>query len=198
VKLVGITTRVEEHAYENTTERRDALDQQWNSFLALCSLVPVLIPNNPDIALILIKTAPLVGVVFSGGNTLQNHGGTAPERDATERAILAYAVSASFPVLGVCRGMQVIQHYFHGPLEKVPHHIGQHHRLSSGRTVNSYHDYGLRTTASMFEIKECAEDDTIEEIAHRTLPIHGIMWHPERTSPVDAQDIALFKGHFLS
>jgi putative glutamine amidotransferase len=197
MKLVGITTRVEEHAYGDATERRDALDQQWSLFLASCDLVPIPISNNSGIALSLIKIVPLVGIIFSGGNTLQNYGGTAPERDATEKEILAYATSASLPILGVCRGMQMIQHYFRGSLEKVPHHIGQPHCLRSGRTVNSYHAYGSRIAAPMFDVKEYAEDDPIEEIAHKTLPIHGIMWHPERTSPVDAQDIALFKRHFL-
>ena len=48
-------------------------------------------------------------MVLTGGNDLAALGGDAPERDATENALLDAAESRRLPVIGVCRGMQVIQ-----------------------------------------------------------------------------------------
>jgi putative glutamine amidotransferase len=198
VKLVGITARVDEHTYDKERrERRDALDQGWASFLSYCGLVPVLLFNHMKTSLFLIRTLPLVGIIFSGGNTLQNYGGKTPERDALEKAILDHAMPKRLPILGVCHGMQIIQHHFGGVLEIVPNHVGKHHALCSGRMVNSYHTYGTRMTTPDLCVLEKTEDGVVEAVAHRALPIKGLMWHPERNLPVDEQDVALFKRHFF-
>ncbi|PKL76273.1 MAG: gamma-glutamyl-gamma-aminobutyrate hydrolase, partial [Candidatus Melainabacteria bacterium HGW-Melainabacteria-1] len=109
--LIAITQRVAEVAAYS--ERRDALDQRWYSLLAQAGLLPMLLPNQPDMALELVSRLQPAGLLLSGGNTLSVYGGDAPERDATERALLSgWALPEQKPVLGVCRGMQLLQHYF--------------------------------------------------------------------------------------
>src|SRR5277367_5493920 len=90
-------------------ERRDCLDQAWTKFLAACGLLPVLLPNFTDVALALCEDVRIAGLVLTGGNDLAELGGDAPERDAVENALLDLAERRSLPVIGVCRGMQLIQ-----------------------------------------------------------------------------------------
>ncbi|MDR1266769.1 MAG: gamma-glutamyl-gamma-aminobutyrate hydrolase family protein [Holosporales bacterium] len=194
MKYVGMTMRVDQN--EVYHERRDALDQRWVAFLALCGLCPVFLPNSPEASLVLLENLPLVGIVFSGGDTLAAYGGTAPERDATEEALLEAALRARHPVLGVCRGLQMLHHHFGGALEPVTHPIAGVHPLRSGRLVNSYHSYGFKVPTTGFTVVELAEDGVVEDMRHDTLPLRGIMWHPERSSPAETLDIALFKEHF--
>ena len=63
--------------------------------------------------------------------------------------------------------------------------------------VNSYHRFGTRESRAPLETWAVASDGVVKAVRHRTLPVLGIMWHPERTSPVAAADVALFRRQFL-
>ncbi len=123
MKAIGVTQRVSlVPAYG---ERRDCLDQAWTRFLAACGLLPVLLPNVTEAALALTERAGVAGLVLTGGNDLAVLGGDAPERDAVEIALVDLAERRGLPVLGVCRGMQVIQQRFAIPLRRVDGHVAQ-------------------------------------------------------------------------
>src|SRR5579863_2290649 len=115
MKTVAVTQRVVVDPPHGT--RRDCLDQVWTKFLCRCGLLPVPIPNSVDAALIICEHVG--GIVLTGGNDLTAYGGDAPDRDETESALLDLAELRNLPVLGVCRGMQVIQHRFGTRLRKV-------------------------------------------------------------------------------
>jgi len=108
--LVAVTQRVAVEPRHG--ERRDCLDQAWTRFLLACGLTPMPAPNQQEAALALCTTAPVAGIVLTGGNDLAAYGGDAPERDATEGALIDLAARRGWPVLGVCRGMQMIQERF--------------------------------------------------------------------------------------
>jgi N5-(cytidine 5'-diphosphoramidyl)-L-glutamine hydrolase len=195
MKSVAVTQRVE--VVPAYGERRDCLDQAWTKFLAACGLVPVLLPNVAEAALVLCEEVD--GLLLTGGNDLAEMGGDAPERDAVENALLDLAERRRLPVMGVCRGMQVIQRRFEIPLRRVEGHVA--HRqviLIEGEPteVNSYHRFAAFESRPPFDVWARADDGVVKAIRHSTLPLVGIMWHPERFSPFTSADVTLFRRFF--
>lgn len=195
--LVAITQRILRDPV--TEERRDALDQRWTGFLAAAGLRPLILPNHAPSALELVQEVDPAGLVLSGGGDLTACGGDAAERDATEAALVAWAVARRRPVLGVCRGMQQLLHLAGAKLDRIEGHVRTRHKIAfQGRAieVNSFHDFALRAVPDKeFVVLARDVDGTIEAVRHRRLPQIGIMWHPERETPFADHDIALFRAH---
>ncbi len=197
MRVVGITQRV---AVVGTyRERRDCLDQAWPRLLAACQLQPLVLPNVEAVALQLCASVPLSGLIFTGGNDLAVCGGDAPERDALEAALLTMAEARALPVLGVCRGMQVLQHRFGVPLKRVEGHVTPRQAVQAGGErlwVNSYHHFGATETRAPLAVWATAPDGVIKAVRHAELPLTGIMWHPERMAPFAPADVALIQRTF--
>lgn len=194
---VAITQRVD--VIPDYNERRDALDQAWVKFLHDCDILPILLPNDPESALDITSSLDVSGVLLTGGNDLVAYGGNAPERDETENRLIDWARENDFPILGVCRGMQVIQHRFKVPLVKIDNHVGQRHALELGtqrRVVNSFHAYGATDTNKNLVISAKSEDGVVEAVTHTSEKIYGIMWHPEREDTFTPEDIQMFRSIF--
>jgi N5-(cytidine 5'-diphosphoramidyl)-L-glutamine hydrolase len=197
MKAVAITQRVS--IVSASGERRDCLDQAWTKFLAACGLLPVLLPNVAEAAVGLSEMTGIAGLVLTGGNDLAVLGGDAPERDAVENTLLDLAERRGLPVLGVCRGMQVIQQRFAIPLRRVEGHVTQRQVIridGEPREVNSYHRFAAFDSRPPLEVWAAAADGVVKAIRHSAQPITGIMWHPERSSPFSAADVVLFRQVF--
>lgn len=197
MKWLAITQRVDTNPHYQ--ERRDALDQRWSALLFEAGFNMLLLPNMPQQALALLHALPVQGIILSGGNTLHALGGDAPERDQTELAVWHYALQHQLPVLGVCRGMQFIQHYYGQVLQPVSGHICavQHISTDEGeRTVNSYHQLGTTQCQPPLIASAHSADGVLKAVRHQSLAVQGIMWHPERIPGFAAADIALIKGLF--
>jgi putative glutamine amidotransferase len=181
-------------------ETRDALDVRFATILWDMGLVPVPIASGvPDPAAYVALLAPHAAVL-SGGNDI----GSAPQRDATERAVLEHAASTGIPVLAICRGMQMVNWYQGGRLGQVANHVAVRHGIEGplapgGREVNSYHNIGIRPEdlGRDLEMLATAEDGTVEAFRHRSLPWLGLMWHPEREAVLDPEDLRLIRTHLL-
>lgn len=189
MNCVFFTQRVE--IQEGYGERRDCADQRWAELLFACGFLPIPVPNQAGLVPALLEALKPVGIVLTGGNDLAAYGGDAPERDQTEARLLEYAAAHHVPVLGVCRGMQMIHDYFGGRLESVQNHVRVKHSLQfegKQQTVNSYHNLGIRKAGAAFRADALAEDGVIEAMTHKHLPIRAIMWHPEREQPFTMQD----------
>ena len=118
-------------------------------------------------------------------------------RDARELTALERFASAGRPVLGICRGAQLINVFFGGTLHQdIPGHsqINGEDRIHGSRTddpllrelygerfpVNSSHHQAVDCLGSGLRAVQWAEDGTVEAIRHDTLPVFAVQWHPER------------------
>lgn len=151
----------------------------------------------------------LDGVVLSGGADISPARYDRPlenadyppeeERDEFEFATLTQAVEHELPVLGICRGLQLVNVHSGGTLHQhVPAHAGfdspPHTHLHAvsiesdsvlgslygdHKPVNSLHHQTIDTLGSGLRTTAVADDGTIEGIEHESLPIVAVQWHPE-------------------
>lgn len=198
MKPVLLSQRVECLAARG--ERRDALDQRLVHWLAEMGVLAVPVPNNPALVAHYWAHVKPVAVVLSGGNDLACLGGDAPERDATELALVNQALAEGLPLLGLCRGMQFLIRYFGGELQAIEGHVGTRHQLQIGNAwhdVNSYHGWGAYALPDPLCALAYAEDGCVEAMRHSSLPVLGLMWHPERETPYNPQDVARVKDFLM-
>jgi N5-(cytidine 5'-diphosphoramidyl)-L-glutamine hydrolase len=197
MKTVAVTQRVS--VIPEYAERRDCLDQAWPRFLAACGLLPLPVPNVHEVALALCDNAGICGLVLTGGNDLAALGGEAPERDAVENALLDFAEQRALPVIGVCRGMQVIQQRCGIALRPVDGHVTPRQMIrieGERKEVNSYHRFAAFESRAPLATWALAADGAVKAVRHASLPITGIMWHPERVGRPTPEDVALFRRVF--
>jgi len=206
MKTIAVTQRV----YENKeyAEKYDQLDQRWIDLLLSLNLWPILVPNNLVFISKFVAKHEVDGVLLTGGNSLVSYGGNAPERDEAENFLLEWALKNNVPLLGVCRGMQVIQDYFGNELKDIAGHVAQRHKLvvESGcrlsrvmydySSVNSYHNQGtMDVYGDILKIAQ-SEDGVVMAIEHINKEVYGVMWHPERETITQAGDQLLFNYIF--
>ncbi|MBL7074361.1 gamma-glutamyl-gamma-aminobutyrate hydrolase family protein [candidate division KSB1 bacterium] len=220
--LIGITQRVS--VVPEYGERRDALDQAWVGFFSACNLDPLIIPNRLADPVAYAQKMGVKGIVLTGGNnfsdavkTIQNlpvrnlpqSDDLAPERDATEIALLKQSIEKGWPVIGVCRGMQLLNLFYGGEIGSVENHVGLYHDLTTkekigipfevmfDNPVNSFHDFGIHSSGMSPEFNILAQTgDVVESFVHREYPHMGIMWHPERNVNPSVNDVNLFRNYF--
>lgn len=198
-------------------EIRDALDQRLISIIDDLGGIPIIMPNILKKPLDYLECISPDIIVLSGGNdiVIDNKGDDLSEivrkRDTTESVLLAYAVKNKIPVLGICRGMQMINVYFGGKLiqnlrESFNDHVAVRHDIKlephffnelqvSSYEVNSYHNQGFTHKYLSENLLPIAvsKDGIVEAVRHKTLPIIGIQWHPEREEDLKSIDIFILK-----
>lgn len=121
-----------------------------------------------------------------------------PERDGKEFEWLDQFVRSGKPVLGICRGLQVINVFFGGTLiQDLTGHsaVGGKDRLHTVYTtdrdmqrvcggesvvVNSAHHQAIDRTGEGLQVLQRAADGTVEAVRHESLPVLAVQWHPER------------------
>lgn len=141
-----------------------------------------------------------------------------PERDLAELAVLDAYVKAGKPVLGVCRGIQLINVYFGGTLHQHIDCVANHrqsldpycvHKVTAegyiealyGKEffVNSYHQAVEQLGAGLVPVAWA--DGLIEAVCHESMPVYAVQWHPEKLcfnmKRPDAVDGAPLLKYFL-
>ncbi len=155
--------------------------------LSLCDAL--ILPGGGDI------TPAFFGECNNGSRNIDT------ELDILQFQALDYALRKKMPVLGICKGMQVINVAFGGTItqhmptasiheyqEKDQYHETTilensclHELYGAKAVVNSAHHQAVnRLGSSLNAIQWCNRDGCIEGIVHDTLPILGLQWHPER------------------
>jgi putative glutamine amidotransferase len=142
-KRVGLSQRV----VVCGSERRDCLDQAWTQAVAAEGNLPIPLGNATIDVAGLLDALTLDAIVLTGGNDIASAPGAvdvAPERDRFERAALAWAHDRDIPVLGVCRGLQMLATEAGATLAETDGHVATRHALVSTIAglpsgVNSFH-----------------------------------------------------------
>jgi len=209
---IAVSQRV--HEIPAYRERRDCIDQRWAHVLESLGLVPVPLPNGLQDPQRWALELCVQGLLLTGGNDPGHAPGAAdvaPERDRSETVLLDLAHANGLPVLGVCRGLQVLNGYCGGGLGRLPGHVASRHRLRrsgaaarllgflpDGVEVNSFHGLGIAAADIAAPLLPVLLDDAgyVEAAEHRHLRWAGIMWHPEREPALTALDRQLLTSIF--
>ena len=196
MKRIAISQRLD--PVPGRDERRDGLDVRLGDLLWSLGFLPIPLVNGIADLQAYIEVLQPDGIVLSGGNDL----GEVPERDALEYTVLDYAEASRCPVLGICRGLQMINHRQGGKHHVIDGHAGVSHPVegplvAKGRIVNSYHDYAIAQEVLGADLEALAfsADGTVEALRHQDLPWLALMWHPERNTPQDPADLDLIRKH---
>ena len=116
-----------------------------------------------------------------------------PEGAGVSLELVAACAEARRPLLGVCLGHQAIAQAFGGRIEQAgaPMHgktcpvahdgSGVFAGLPSPFTAARYHSLAVvaDTMPDCLRVTATAPDATVQGLAHRDLPIHGVQFHPE-------------------
>jgi len=215
--LIAISQRNDQNKHGDFI---DCLENSYVNYLKKFGIELLVVPNSVSGVEYYFNSFPIEGVILSGGNDIdpELYGTVRGEndsfsvmRDKTEQKMLELAVEKKIPVLGICRGMQMINVYFDGKLvnlnENEKTHPIEHHYvkvvdstkeiLGNESIVNSYHNFGVSKETLSPQLKMFAtskDEKVIEGIYHPDFPIAGIQWHPERSSPDSGFNEKLMKA----
>ncbi len=144
-----------------------------------------------------------------------------PVLDRVQLTILSDFVQDKKPVLGICKGMQLINIWFGGDIYQ---HLADSHaheyqgadqihetRAQKGSflekiyghrfCVNSAHHQGVDRPGRGIRYVQFADDGVVEALTHEYLPVAGVQWHPERLCfdfhRMDAADGAELLTYFV-
>ena len=171
-------------------EYRDELDSGWAPLLEQFGLLAIQVPNLLENTSRFIEGIQPDAIVLTGGGDP----GRPESRSRVEADAIRYAFDRRLPLLGICRGMQVINLHFGGALSRIQGHVGVQHEVFPstgqrlGQSVNSYHEFAVESGGmgtGLIPVFHAA-DGTVEAFQHRDLPWAGMMWHPEREEKISA------------
>lgn len=219
--LIGISTYREQARFGAWDTSADLLHATYARSVEAAGGVALLLPPQNSGAREVV--ARLDGLIIAGGADVEpaRYGSEAhprtqswrPDRDAWEWALLDAAERAGRPVLGICRGMQLMAVRAGGSLEQhLPDVVGHNEhspapgafgwtpiRTESGSLVRSLvgdevqvscHHHQAVATHPGFEVTARAADGTIEAVEDPERPFWvAVQWHPEY-----GDDYGLFRG----
>ncbi len=213
--VIGITTYVAPARWGPWDMPAALVPLGYVAAVAAAGGQPVLIPPSPPSWTPADILGVAGGLVFCGGPDLHpNHYGQeraqetvhlAPERDLPELALVLAALDRTVPVLGICRGMQVLNVARGGTLvQHLPALVGHDgHATAPGRfdqhpvrtaagsrvgaalgpeaVVHSGHHQGIGELGQGLVATAWAPDGAVEAIeAAEAQFVVGVLWHPEQ------------------
>ena len=208
------------------------MNQTYVRSLEVLGALPVMVPLHMSEATLRGIFERLDGVFLPGGEDIdptnygeERHpllGATDKERDRTELLLTRWAIETGMPVLGVCRGVQMINvacggslfqdlhsedpdldkhDYFPPSYERyrISHRVDVEpdSRLAQAmghkHEVNSMHHQGIHRVGFGLRVVARAEDGLPEALEAPALPFAvGVQWHPEELAKTDQMSTNLF------
>ncbi|RDU67011.1 gamma-glutamyl-gamma-aminobutyrate hydrolase [Helicobacter didelphidarum] len=207
-KFIAITQRLDNTNTYN--EEREVLSTDWGIFFReyLSDFLMLPLSYACDITEYLPNIS---GVIFSGGNDLSlfSDNPLSQKRDKFEQELIESCMRDSIPILGICRGAQMIGSYFGSQLTHCMNHTKPHVVFQNSMTkdsnkrdsthstipkktsfmVNSFHNYGIKKLGDALIGLATSHDGFIEAFKHKKYPLFGIMWHIERKGGLENTEI---------
>lgn len=217
--LIGITAGVtwESQKDEFQGYKRHYLSFDYTEAVIKSGGIPVILPVMKDRETIRELAGHLDGLLLSGGSDIspiifgeepkQKLGLTMIDRDRSEIQLLDFARERKLPVLGICRGFQLLNCYYGGTLyqdisyarelylkhdfKALPGDLAHSIELVEGslirellgetHLVNSHHHQVLNAIADGFTVTATAKDGIAEAIEGNGLDqfLFGVQFHPE-------------------
>lgn len=206
--IIGITVD------SDLNSARYCLNQAYVAGVILANGVPFLIPHIVRKEEINSMLSYLDGIIFSGGGDPdpiffaqepeQNCGEINPLRDKFELLLAKECLKRQIPVLGICRGCQIlniaaggnihqdilhiskIKHYQQAPRWHSTHYVTIKEQTMLRKIikaekirVNSIHHQAIKKVAATFITSATANDQIVEAIESRNSYAIGVQWHPE-------------------
>jgi putative glutamine amidotransferase len=204
-----------------------ALPEAYVTALRRAGARPVLLPSaEPADAADLLE--PFHGLLLAGGGDVDpaRYGapahpaqyGTDPDRDAVELALALAADRLGKPVLGICRGVQLLNVAFGGTLlQHLPELTGLLRHRADGEQLRhplrvlagsrlagalggeqveglSHHHQGLDRLGDGFQAVAWSPDGLVEGIERERGWTVGVLWHPEGTAAADPAQHRLLRS----
>ena len=227
--IIGISSSLNEHVLSVPTDYIQAITKFGG--------VPIILPNIEEDAIDSIVQL-LDGLLLTGGGDIdptifneephQNLGSITPERDEFEIAVINKMLKLNKPILGICRGMQILniaiggdmyqdiymqsqskllQHTQLAPRNHASHFV----KVLKGSTlsdivqaekikVNSFHHQAVREIPNNYKACAVSSDGIIEAFESTVHSfVMGVQWHPEcLLGKDDLASTAIFKSFILS
>ncbi len=218
-KVIGITHKIMDHPkYDETL---DCIDLRWAELLTKINLMPLTLSTiDSKFVTDQLDKYNLNGIILSGGDTPHQYFDKIENsrrkdinnnlifRDLYEVKLIEECIKRKIPILGVCRGIQLLNIYFGGNIKPIENHAGEKkHIINSSfeniffdfpKNVNSYHNYCIPKDSLGSDLIPLAYDidGNIEAVKHKTNNILGIMWHPEREEPFEEHNLKVLESFF--
>ena len=157
----------------------DALERAYYDFFQGHTLIPV--PNT-----IKVPECDYDCLVLTGGPD-------SLARNRTENLLYKDAFDKGKIIIGICHGAFAINDICNGTNGTIEGHVDADIKIKmegGEHLVTCYHSQSIEKLADNFVAVAYDEQGTIEAFKHDTLPIYGIVWHPERmTVPVLPKEV---------
>lgn len=203
MKKIAITQRL----VENNTyyELRSALDIRWAEVFKKLGYLPIILPYDYE-----FKNFKFDGIILSGGNDLSSikPNYINKKRDKFEKKLIKFAIKNEIPLLGVCKGMQIISEFFGSSFKEVKNQISIKEKLIASKKSklynelklikkhNSYANFFIENLGKNLIISATNKQGIIKAIEHKKHRIFAQMWHSEREKPFKKEELNLIKRFF--
>ena len=200
--------------------------------IELAGGAPVVLPVTQDKTVLEAIMARCSGLLLTGGHDvdpalygqeiLPECGELSKSRDEMENWLIGWALEREMPVLGICRGVQMLNVHLGGslyqdlptqrpgrvnhsqepPYERLVHKV----EVTQGSflagligagtlSVNSLHHQAVDQTAPALEVDALSEDGIVEAVHLPGKPfVLGVQWHPEYCCGIQPEALEIFKG----
>jgi len=229
--IIGISTNyLIESAGPELGQERIYVNSSYIDVILRAGGIPLMLPFVEEESVARAQMSLIDGLLLSGGidvNPLvygeEPHpqlGPIYPKRDTHELHLVKIAQETNKPILGICRGLQLLNAAFGGTLyqdiphmtntdiqhaQKVQKHISTHtvdlkpgtilQQIfgSTSLLTNSLHHQAIKQLASVFTVNAQTKDGLIEGIENQANPfILAVQWHPEMMVAYEPQMQKLF------